>query len=305
MQLDDTTFLSRFATRDLGPEHFDHRGHLRMAWLLLTHFEPEEATRRCLEGIRDLAAKFDAPEKFGHTLTKALMRIIATRLDAESRGDFERFLADNTDLVDNAEGVLARHYSATRLNAPEARTGWVEPDLAPLPQSVSPNMNTEHSDKIAAQWRATPNPLRRGGISYGRIFNTTPLKLFPLLCPTTEYDWLPGWRCQLLHSDSGYTEYNVVFKTDFFGTEELWVCTRFEPGRAGPWSMRAPPRTTAPRWTSAWSKTATAPPPAPGRSPSRRSTNGATRRSPPLRPRPEATWRRSSPPSPTMWSGVR
>lgn len=40
-----------------------------MAWLHLTHFELEEANRRVCDGIRDLATKFNAPEKFSHTLT--------------------------------------------------------------------------------------------------------------------------------------------------------------------------------------------------------------------------------------------
>ena len=143
MQLDDDTFLTRFATRDLGPEHFDHRGHLRMAWLHLTRFELEEANRRVCEGIRDLAIRFDAPEKFSHTLTEALTRIMAARMSEEGRGDFERFLALNADLVGDAEGVLARHYSAQRLNTPRARTGWVEPDLAPLHEPGGLSRNTE------------------------------------------------------------------------------------------------------------------------------------------------------------------
>jgi hypothetical protein len=235
MQLDDSTFLRRFASRDLGQEHFDHRGHLRMAWLHLVHFGLDEANRRVCEGIRDLAIKFEAPEKYSHTLTEALMRIMSARLTDETCGDFERFLKSNRDLVDDAEGVLARHYSRQRLTSAEARAGWLEPDLMPIHcpnQSKETTMNTQQSDKIVQQWQTTPNPLKRGAIRYGRDFNTTPLELFPLLCPTTEYDWLPGWNCELLHSESGYTEYNVVFKTRFFGAEELWVCTRFEPGRA-------------------------------------------------------------------------
>ena len=93
-------------------------------------------------------------------------------------------------------------------------------------------MNTEKSDKMVEQWRKTVHPLQRSRITRQRIFNTSPDRLFPLLCPTTEYDWLPGWHCQLLHSDSGYAEYNAVFTTGFFGREELWVCTGFEPNRA-------------------------------------------------------------------------
>lgn len=93
-------------------------------------------------------------------------------------------------------------------------------------------MNTEKSDVFVEKWTDTVNPLKRASFTSQRRFQTSPEKLFPLLCPTTEYDWLPQWTCELLHSDSGYAEYNAVFKTRFFGPEEIWVCTRFEPNKA-------------------------------------------------------------------------
>jgi hypothetical protein len=55
--------------------------------------------------------------------------------------------------------------------------------------------------------------------------------IFPLLCPTMEYDWVPGWSCELLHSESGKAEPDAVFRTNLRGREEIWVCTRFEPSR--------------------------------------------------------------------------
>jgi hypothetical protein len=55
-------------------------------------------------------------------------------------------------------------------------------------------------------------------------------KVFPLLCPVREYDWLPGWRCRMIHSASGVAESGCVFETDLPGREEMiWVVTRYEP----------------------------------------------------------------------------
>jgi hypothetical protein len=93
-------------------------------------------------------------------------------------------------------------------------------------------MNTEHSDLFVMRWREKSNPRKRATVAVERRFNATPDKLFPLLCPTTEFDWLPGWNCELLHSKSGYAEYNAIFRTDFFGFEEIWVCSHYEPGKA-------------------------------------------------------------------------
>lgn len=41
-----------------------------------------------------------------------------------------------------------------------------------------------------------------------------------------------GWHCELIYSKSYYQEYNLIFKTDFFKLEEVWVITKFEPNRA-------------------------------------------------------------------------
>ncbi len=93
-------------------------------------------------------------------------------------------------------------------------------------------MNTDKSDKLVKKWKNSTNPLNRICITAKRKFNSSVEKVFPLLCPTTEYDWLPGWNGQLLHSRSGYAEYNCIFKSNYFGPEEIFVCTRFERNKA-------------------------------------------------------------------------
>jgi uncharacterized protein YndB with AHSA1/START domain len=92
-------------------------------------------------------------------------------------------------------------------------------------------MNTERSEQFVKAWMRNANPLERASFVAERRFNAVPEAVFGLLCPTTELDWLPGWQCELLHSDSGYAELNAVFRTQFFGREEIWVCTRYEPNR--------------------------------------------------------------------------
>ncbi len=54
--------------------------------------------------------------------------------------------------------------------------------------------------------------------------------IFPLLCPVREYEWIPHWRCRLVHSQSGHAELGCVFQTDFtddYGLE-TWVVSRYE-----------------------------------------------------------------------------
>lgn len=132
MDLDDQAFLARFEQRDLTAEDFDHRGHLRMAWLHLRRFGREEATIRLCNGIHELATRLGAPEKFNHTLTEALVRIMARRMRKNPCRRFRAFLDANSDLVADARGLLARYYSDDVLYSARARKGWVEPDRAPI-----------------------------------------------------------------------------------------------------------------------------------------------------------------------------
>ena len=100
-------------------------------------------------------------------------------------------------------------------------------------------MNTARSDEFVREWTSKANPLKRASVTLQRTFETSPEKLFRLLCPTTELDWIPKWHCELLHSSSGYAEYNAVFRTNFFGFEETWICTRYEPNKAIEYSRTA------------------------------------------------------------------
>ncbi|NQU85463.1 MAG: hypothetical protein HQ541_06855 [Mariniphaga sp.] len=47
--------------------------------------------------------------------------------------------------------------------------------------------------------------------------------IFELLCPRREYDWIPHWECEILHSVSGYNEKGCVFTTKNLTSEVPWV----------------------------------------------------------------------------------
>lgn len=58
-----------------------------------------------------------------------------------------------------------------------------------------------------------------------------PEAVFPLLCPVREYEWLDGWRCELIYTASGVAEDNCVFRTKFHGNPMVWSAVRYEPPR--------------------------------------------------------------------------
>jgi hypothetical protein len=63
-----------------------------------------------------------------------------------------------------------------------------------------------------------------------------PEKVFPLLCPVREDDWLPGWKYRLIYSDSGVAELGCVFTTPnppgsaagAPASETTWIVTDYD-----------------------------------------------------------------------------
>ena len=55
-----------------------------------------------------------------------------------------------------------------------------------------------------------------------------PEDVFPLLCPTREYEWIDYWQCRLLYTETGFAEADCVFSTEL-ESHETWVVTRYEP----------------------------------------------------------------------------
>jgi hypothetical protein len=93
--------------------------------------------------------------------------------------------------------------------------------------------DTSKSDQIVQRFWQGAFKSKRKAQNFSVTLETTPEELFPLLCPAREADWIPGWNCELIYTDSGYAEKNCIFKTNEsnpFG-EGLWVFTGFEVNR--------------------------------------------------------------------------
>ena len=73
---------------------------------------------------------------------------------------------------------------------------------------------------------------RRTTRTYRQTINSTPEKVFPLLCPVREAEWLDGWKCAMIYSESGLIETGAVFSTAHEGEEDtVWIVTKHDPGK--------------------------------------------------------------------------
>lgn len=59
--------------------------------------------------------------------------------------------------------------------------------------------------------------------------SAAPDRVFPLLCPVREYEWIETWKCEMVHSKSGFAELDCVFKTRHGDVEDVWTVSRYEP----------------------------------------------------------------------------
>lgn len=132
MALSDKTFIEQFENKTLNPDLLNHYGHLRMAWLYLQSYPLQQAVDKVTSGISAYALSLGATDKFQHTLTEAIVRIMAIRMKQDDADTLESYLANNLDLVDDIRSVVGTYYSDALLNSERARSEFVSPDLAPF-----------------------------------------------------------------------------------------------------------------------------------------------------------------------------
>ena len=72
---------------------------------------------------------------------------------------------------------------------------------------------------------------RRERRSAKQLLKGTPEQVFPLLCPVREYEWIDGWDCRMVYTESGFAEENCTFITSFpnEGPPETWVVIEYTP----------------------------------------------------------------------------
>jgi hypothetical protein len=72
-----------------------------------------------------------------------------------------------------------------------------------------------------------------------------PARVFPLLCPVREADWIHGWNPLLVLSHTGVAEPDCVFVTDARPFDAIWYVTRHEPARGFVEMIKITPDVTA------------------------------------------------------------
>lgn len=70
-------------------------------------------------------------------------------------------------------------------------------------------------------------------------------RVFPLLCPVLEGEWIEGWDPLVVYSDSGVAERDCVFMMKAAPHPAIWFVTRHEPERGFVEMLKISPEVTA------------------------------------------------------------
>ena len=104
-----------------------------------------------------------------------------------------------------------------------------------MPQTISPSFQAKHITR-----------------SYEQTINADPSKVFDLLCPVKEAQWLDGWDYTLLHSESGLAEEGCVFLSRQEGEKDtIWMITKRDVQNREIEFVRATPESRIARLTIA------------------------------------------------------
>ena len=149
MTPDEDAFDALMSEVLAGAERFGHRQHVYLTWFAVRRFGTSHATALVSAGIQRTARYAGAPQKYHETVSRAWVELVGHHVEHDSAGGdearsdraaadpsdtsaaFDAFADRNPALLDKR--LLSRFYRSSTLASDAARTGWVEPDLAPFP----------------------------------------------------------------------------------------------------------------------------------------------------------------------------
>ena len=130
----DMEFLAAFEAGAFAPADFNHRAHVRLAYIYLAMNDVERATTLMRAAIVNFLKHHGiTPTRYHETLTQAwILAVFHFMHRTPSALSAEDFVRQTPLLMDSR--IMLTHYSAELLYSPRARQHFVQPDLDPIPR---------------------------------------------------------------------------------------------------------------------------------------------------------------------------
>jgi hypothetical protein len=133
----DREFRAAFEAGAFAPANFSHRAHVQLAYVYLAESDVDLALERYRAALVGFLSHHGIPAtKYHETLTRAwLLGVDHFMHRSPVASSADDFIARNPLLLDSK--IMLTHYSADLLFSDEARAGFVEPNLDPIPRHAA------------------------------------------------------------------------------------------------------------------------------------------------------------------------
>ena len=136
----DADLMAAFEGSTLAPQCWNHRAHVRVAYLYASLHGFDAALMRMRAGLTALNAAHRTPETvergYHETMTVAFMRLIFAACRQQAFSSSAEFCDAHPELM--TKEALLIYYSRERLVSGAAKQTFVEPDLLPLAECWPP-----------------------------------------------------------------------------------------------------------------------------------------------------------------------
>lgn len=132
--IDDREFQAQFEACKFPPGDFDHRAHVRLAYVYLCNHDVDAACDLMKSSLlRFLDHLGVDPVKYHETLTRAWVLAVRHFMEkVEASDSAESFMNTDPRMLDTE--IMLTHYSTDLLFSEEARLRFVEPNVSPIPR---------------------------------------------------------------------------------------------------------------------------------------------------------------------------
>ena len=129
------SLVRSFEACTIHPAEFKHYQHLAVALWYVANFSYDEAMVKVRTGIQKLAAAY-GKSGYHETITLFWLTMVRDFFARSAGPDSLAELANKLAAECADKNLIRDHYSKELLSSDEAKSGWVEPDVKPLPEVV-------------------------------------------------------------------------------------------------------------------------------------------------------------------------
>jgi hypothetical protein len=133
-QTDDElrSIVDEFEACSFHPSEFRHHQHLAVVLWFVANLPYDDACERMKRGIQRLAATY-GKTGYHETITEFWLRMTRAFLLRDEHAESIAVRANQLIEEYADKNLILDYYSAELLASEQAKAGWVEPDLKPLP----------------------------------------------------------------------------------------------------------------------------------------------------------------------------